>query len=115
LSVDTKRFNTFNIFDLANFTAILENKGITDIAGKGVDRNATGSAAYSSFGQPVGIAVENDTNIYITDAKYGAIKLVTTISGTINFLIHLQKIYATVAFYLSYPEKEHLLYINISR
>jgi hypothetical protein len=32
-----------------------ENKGITDIAGKGVDGNATGSAAYSSFGQPVGI------------------------------------------------------------
>ena len=29
----------------------------------------------------------------ITDAKYGSIKLVT-ISGTINFLLHLQKIYA---------------------
>ena len=50
------------------------NKRIADIPGKGVDGNATGSAAYSSFGQPVGIAVENDTNIYITDAKYGAIK-----------------------------------------
>jgi hypothetical protein len=59
-----------------------------------VDGNATGSDAYSSFDQPVGIAVENDTNIYITDAKYGSIKLVTTISGTINFLIYLQKIYA---------------------
>jgi hypothetical protein len=50
------------------------NKRIADIPGKGVDGNATGSAAYSSFGQPVRIAVENDTNIYITDAKYGAIK-----------------------------------------
>lgn len=42
----------------------------------------------------MGIAVENDTNIYITDAKYRSIKIVTTISGTINFLLQLQKIYA---------------------
>jgi hypothetical protein len=79
--------NKINILTSNSILAHEENKGITDIAGKGVDRNATGSAAYSSFGQPVGIAVENDTNIYITDAKYGSIKLVTTISGTIRRMI----------------------------
>lgn len=42
----------------------------------------------------MGIAVENDTNIYITDGKYRSIIIVTTISGTINFLLQLHKIYA---------------------
>ncbi|XP_063412869.1 uncharacterized protein LOC134695518 [Mytilus trossulus] len=64
------------------------------IAGSGLDGCSTGSAELSSFGQIMGIAVEFGTNIYVTDAKYGEIKLVTTVSETERFLFHLQKIYA---------------------
>ena len=53
---------------------------ISIIAGSGEEENADGSPRHSSFCQPMGITVEYDKNIYVTDPHAGTLKLMTDIT-----------------------------------
>ena len=61
------------------------------IAGTGETGNSDGSRA--SFSQPMGICVENNKTILVTDAQVGAIKLITEINDVNLFLENLGKLY----------------------
>ena len=54
------------------------------IAGTGETGNSNGSRA--SFSQPMGVCVENNKTILVTDAQVGAIKLITEINAVNLFL-----------------------------
>ena len=66
---------------------------VTVIAGSGMEGNCNGRAKDASFSQPMGICVELDRNIFVTDAQAGSVKLITTIKGTAEFLKHLGMLY----------------------
>ena len=64
---------------------LLHKKGWADevvIAG-------SGKADRASFGQPVGICVELEKNIFICDTQTGSVKLLTSINGMEQFLRHI--------------------------
>ena len=64
----------------------------TVIGGAGSEGNSNGKAENARFSQPMGICVECDKNIFVTDAQTGAVKLVTTIKGTKTFGTSLQSV-----------------------
>ena len=66
---------------------------VTVIAGSGMEGNCNGRAKGASFSQPMGICVELNRNIFVTDAQTGSVKLITTIKGTAEFLKHLGMLY----------------------
>ena len=51
--------------------------------------NFDGKSIDASFSQPMGVCVEMDKNIFVTDAQVGSVKLITSIKGTIGFLKHI--------------------------
>ena len=51
------------------------------IDGDGREGNCNGRAKDASFSQPMGICVELDTNIFVTDAQTGCVKLIITVKG----------------------------------
>ena len=59
------------------------------IAGTGKEGNANGKGDKATFAQPMGICVELDKNIFITDAQTGSVKLITSIKGIVKYLGHL--------------------------
>ena len=65
--------------------AKIPRQKVSVIAGTGNEGNSNGKAENACFSQPVGICVECDKNIFVTDAQTGAVKLVTTIKGTVEF------------------------------
>ncbi len=73
----------------------LDSNGNTHvIAGiQGEEGNNDGRALLSKFGQPMGICIENNKNLFVTDAQTGCIKLITSLSGTVSFLDHLGLLY----------------------
>ena len=62
------------------------------IAGTGETGNSDGSRA--SFSQPMGICVENNKTILVTDAQVGAIKLITEINDVNLFLRKLYEAFS---------------------
>ena len=44
--------------------------------------STSGLAKPCSFGKVIGLAVEFDANIFVTDSRAAAVKLLTTVSGT---------------------------------
>ena len=64
------------------------------------EKQAIGSRA--SFSQPMGICVENNKTILVTDAQLGAIKLITEINDVNLFLENLGKLYETFSVHLKH-------------
>ena len=73
--------------------AKIPGEEVTVIACSGMEGNCNGRAKDVSFSQPMGICVELDRNIFVTDAQTGSVKLITTIKGTAEFLKHLGMLY----------------------
>ena len=71
---------------------IESNSAVTVISGTGEEGNKNGSGSSASFGQPMGLCKEGD-NIFVTDGQIGTFKLVTTVTGRIQFLENLGKLY----------------------
>ena len=55
-----------------------------------VSRN--GTATYAQFYQPAGIATEFDNVVYVCDSKLAAVKMITTINHTSDFLNAIGKL-----------------------
>lgn len=70
---------------------VSSNGTIQIIAGSGEEGNNDGTRA--SFSQPMGICVENEKNIFITDAQVGAVKLIADVGCVVKFLENLGKLY----------------------
>ena len=68
------------------------NSIITVIAGTGEEGNRKGSGSFAAFGQPMGLCTKGN-NIFLTDAQIGTVKLVTTVTETIQFLENLGQFY----------------------
>ena len=75
------------------------NGAVMVIAGTGEEGNKNGSGSHAAFGQPMGVCTEGD-NIFVTDAQIGAVKLVRAVTGTVQFLDNLGKLYG--AFSVTY-------------
>ena len=75
------------------------NGTVTVIAGTGEEGNRNGSGSFAAFGQPMGLCTEGD-NIFLTDAQIGTVKLVTTVTGTIQFLENLGQFYSAFSVHL---------------
>ena len=73
--------------------AKIPGEEVTVIAGSGMEGNCNGRTKDASFSQPMGICVDLDRNILVTDAQTGSVKLITTIKGTAEFLKHLGVLY----------------------
>ncbi len=78
------------------------------IAGSGKEGNTNGLAKHASFAQPMGICVENDTNIFITDAQAGTLKIITTINGMREFLQHLGLLYKAFSVHMKLQPVENM-------
>ncbi|XP_078361460.1 uncharacterized protein LOC144645790 [Oculina patagonica] len=88
---------------------IESNGAVTIIAGNGEEGNKNGCGSFASFGQPMGLCTEGD-NIFVTDGQIGSVKLVTTVTGTIQFLGHLGKFYGAFSVHLKNKEvKSHTI------
>lgn len=74
------------------------------VAGTGKEGNDSGLADRGSFSQPMGICVEYGTNIYVTDAQCGCLKMITTIKNTIVFLKHLRMLYTAFSVHLKHTK-----------
>jgi hypothetical protein len=72
------------------------------IAGTGKEGNLNGKADKASFAQPMGICVELDKNIFITDAQTGSVKLITSITGIVKFLSHLGLLYKAFSVHMKH-------------
>ena len=72
------------------------------IAGSGKEGNSNGKAEDACFSQPMGICVECDKNIFVTDAQTGSVKLITTIKGMVEFLRHLGLLYKAFSVHLKH-------------
>ena len=88
--------------------AKIPSQKVTVIAGTGSEGNSNGKAENARFSQPMGICVECDKNIFVTDAQTGAVKLVTTIKGTVEFLRHLGLLYKAFSIHLKHQKAEKL-------
>ena len=85
------------------------NGTVTVIAGTGEEGNKNGSGNCAAFGQPMGLCTEGD-NIFLMDAQIGAVKLVMTVTGTIQFLENLGKFYGAFSVHLkNRPSKRHTI------
>ncbi len=78
------------------------------IAGNGQEGNKEGRAEKSSFGQLMGVCIENEKNVFITDSQTGCIKLITTIAGTVRFLQELGKLYMAFSVHLKHQNVPRL-------
>lgn len=63
------------------------------IAGTGKEGDSYGKADQATFAQPMGICVEHDKNIFITDAQTGSVKLITSIKRIVKYLSYLGLLY----------------------
>jgi hypothetical protein len=50
----------------------------------------------------MGVCIENNKNIFITDSQTGCVKLITTIAGTVHFLKELWKLYTAFSVHLKH-------------
>ena len=85
------------------------NGAVVVIAGIGEEGNKNGSGSHAAFGQPMGVCTEGD-NILLTDAQIGTVKLVTTVTGTVEFLDNLGKFYGAFSVHIkNRPVKRHTI------
>ena len=56
----------------------------------------------------MGICVECEKNIFVTDAQTGAVELITTIEGTAEFLRHLGLLYNAFSIHLKHHKAQKL-------
>ena len=63
------------------------------IAGTGKEGNSNRKRDQATFAQPMGICVEHEKKIIITDAQTGSVKLITSIKGIVKYLSHLALLY----------------------
>ena len=61
--------------------------------------NKNGSGSHAAFGQPMGVCTKGD-NIFVTDAQIGTVKLVTAVTGTVQFLDNLGKFYGAFSIHI---------------
>lgn len=82
---------------------------VTVIAGNGEEGNKNGSGSCAAFGQPMGLCTEGN-NIFLTDTQIGTVKLLTTVTGTIQFLENLGKFCGAFSVHLkNRPTKGHTI------
>ena len=72
------------------------------IAGTGKEGNSNGKGDQATFAQPMGICVEHEKNIFITDAQTGSVKLVTSIKGIVKYLGHLGLLYKAFSVHMKH-------------
>ena len=70
---------------------LLNNEVVTEYAGSGNLGDLDGPAQTCKLGQVTGIAVEKKKNVYITDTRYGNVKLLADPKPTALFLSNLGK------------------------
>lgn len=83
-------------------------EGVDTVAGSGVEGTRDGPASSAQFGQVMGICQEFDKNIYVADAQAGTIRLITTIKGSVQFLLNLRKLYS--AFSLTEDKQDEITF-----
>ena len=88
--------------------AKIHSQKVTVVAGTGSEGNSNGKAESASFCQPMGICVECDKNIFVTDAQTGAVKVLSTIEGTVEFLRHLGLLYKACSIHLKHKKAQKL-------
>lgn len=81
----------------------------------GKEGNSNGKSTNSSFSQPMGVCVEMDRNIFVTDAQAGTVKLITSIKGTIGFLKHVGLQYKAFLVHLNYQPTAKLSITEVIR
>lgn len=74
------------------------------LAGTGQEGNDSGPSENAKFSQPMGLCIENECNIFITDAQCGAVKLITTVKHSIEFLRHLRLLYAAFSVHMKHTK-----------
>jgi len=85
------------------------NGTVTVIAGTREEGNKNSSGSCAAFGQPMRLCTEGD-NTFLMDAQIGTVKLVTTVTGTIQFLENLGKFYSAFSVHLkNRPTKRHTI------
>ena len=72
------------------------------IAGTGKEGNSNGKGAQATFAQPMGICLEHEKNIFITDAQTGSVKLITSIKGIVKYLSHLALLYKAFSVHMKH-------------
>lgn len=72
------------------------------IAGTGKEGNSNGKGDQASFAQPMGICVELNKNIFVTDTQTGSVKLITSIKGIVKFLSHLGLLYKAFSVHMKH-------------
>lgn len=82
-------------------TKICGEKAIV-IAGTGKEGNSNGKGDQATFAQPMGICVEHEKNIFITDAQTGSVKLITSIKGIVKYLGHLGLLYKAFSVHMKH-------------
>ena len=80
----------------------------TVVARTGSEGNSNGNAESASFCQPMGICVECDKIIFVTDAQTSAVKVLTTIEGTVEFLRHLGLLYKAFSIHIKHKKAQKL-------
>ena len=88
--------------------AKIHSQKVTVVAGTGSEGNSNGKAESASFCQPMGICVECNKNIFVTDAQTGAVKVLSTIEGTVEFLRHLGLLYKACSIHLKHKKAQKL-------
>ena len=68
----------------------------------GREGNSDGTCA--AFSQPMGICVEHEKNVFVTDAQVGAVKLVTDVSAAVPFLKNLGVLYNAFCVHLKHKK-----------
>ena len=85
------------------------NGGVMVIACIGEKGNKNGSGSHAAFGQPTGVCTKGD-NILLTDVQIGTVKLVTAVTGTVEFLDNLGKFYGAFSVHIkNRPVKRHTI------
>ena len=80
---------------------------VSVIAGTGQVGNEDGTADCAKFTQLQGICAEGD-NIYVTDAATGSVKLITGLSGTVEFLQRLGQLYDSFGIHTKGVDSAHI-------
>ena len=69
------------------------------IAGNGQRKRADGQGSLSSLAQPTGIVLEGET-IFVTDTAVGSVRMITGISGTVQYLHMLHDLSSSFGLHL---------------
>ena len=82
-----------------NNVRLMNSNGLIDITKPGRG-NDCGLACETTFGKARGLCVEFKQNIFVTDSRCGTVKILTTVSGTAEYLDNLNEILIAVSVHL---------------